>query len=308
VKLVITGDNHHDGNKTPICRTDDFYETQRRKIHFVNGTCEQHNAIHLNCGDIVDRAKGRTATDALSTFFIVSEYNEMYGISGNHDQPNKLLSKVNEGVLGSLMKSDIFHLITDPILLQGNILVYGYNYGEEIKHTSDKYLKDEYIKIALYHGFVTDDENSIIGGLYAPSIVSEFKDDYHFIFTADNHVPFEMESGDCTLINVGSLLRTTISQIDYKPSIILLDTDTLSWERIPVPIVEDVISTEHKDKLEAKRNTMEAVVNTVKTHENVELSFDNEIEYLVTENTKTMNENIENMLNIVMEKEEKYVR
>lgn len=235
---------HLDATKTPICRTDNFYETQVKTLEYINELVEKHKAIRLDAGDIFDRAVGKSPTEAVKTIGMALTYlKDVYAILGNHDVKNRNVAFAEDSNIWIPIMQGNIKWVRDAWDLGNGVWIHGVNYGEEIKH--NEYRDKGETHILLYHGFVDEKENTLIGGLVAKDILKEFHADYDYIITADHHKPFTCEYEGSVLINVGSLFRLTASQKDYKPRVWLLDTDTGKYEPIFMPIDYEAVSDEH---------------------------------------------------------------
>ena len=304
MKLIITGDMHLDGSKTPVCRTDNYYQTQVNKLQFIQTQMKKYNAIHIDGGDVLDRATGSGSADSLKSIKLLLDHlGEMYGVLGNHTMKFKNPKFIDESLISVLITTGQFKYIDHPIELEDNVVLFGFEFGSPITHIPEKYWDDKYFNIAVYHGFVDEKPNPLIEGLVASDIVNEFCDDYNLIITADHHKPFVHVDHDCTLINTGSLMRTTINQIDYEPCIWLIDTVENSIKKIKVPIIKDVISTEHKDKTEHKQLTMDSVIDVINGTKKGAIDYEGEIANLIKENKKIMNDEIKVFIEKALEED-----
>jgi len=283
MKFIVSSDLHLDGAKVPLCRTDrDYFETQLNKVQFINEMCKKHNATHLCAGDVVDRAVGNSVSDAVHTLGLISHLKGMITITGNHDQKNRSVKFIEDSLIYHMFEIGHFKWLSDMITIDNTIL-YGYDYGKDIEHVQRV---DGKMNIAIYHGFVDTKENKLIGGLVAKDILKEFYKDYDFIITGDHHKTFTEEYGGCVLINPGSLLRTTTTQIDHKPCVWLVDTDNGSYEPIYIPIEDSskVISTDHIEERKARNERIDTFITYLESDMEALKSFDKNIDSYIIEN------------------------
>lgn len=289
MKLIASGDMHLDGAKTPLCRTDDFYQAQVNALEHINELAKKHNAKRIDAGDIVDRAVGKSVSDAVKTEnLIIKHIPELIAIVGNHCLKNKSLKYLDESIIHvPITAGNIIHVYKEPYTIpDSGVMIHGFNWGENICEIDEKYKDDGMTHIALYHGFVDEKVNTLIGGVVASEIVKEFHESYDFIVTADHHKPFTHTYKGCTLINVGSMMRLKANQIDYKPSVWLIDTETKEFEPLYLPIEEGVISIDHLQLLKDRDERIESfVISMDETYESTAV-YEENIKLYIAANKK----------------------
>jgi hypothetical protein len=111
---------------------------------------------------------------------------------------------------------------------------------------------------------------------------------YDLIVSGDNHQFFISESGAGKryLFNAGSLMHSSIAQIEHQPKIIIFDTDTREYEMINVPIqpaekvfrLDDVIKEKEKDE------KLQAFVAGLSEQKEMSLSFEDNLNIYAKEN------------------------
>lgn len=307
MKIIYSADNHIT-LKPPVCRTDDFMSTLRNKLKWLKELIRKHDAVFISGGDTGDEPTLKSYGQTLAWInFMIANYPPCMGIFGNHDQPNHRLDYMYKALLSPLVEAGIFTPLDEPKEITSNVWVHGFHYGTEIKAFDESLYPEDSKHIAVFHDYVYKEESSLIKGYNAKQLLYD-NPQYDMILTGDHHQNFVETLDDQVLINSGPLYRGTIDKIDYQPVVYLIDTKDLSYEAIPVPILEGVISTEHKDKVVHKENTMESVINVVKNSEGVSLSFDNELQSIIDDNKEVVDNEVMEYLDIVTEKVETYVR
>lgn len=298
MKFIVSGDKHLEFVKVPPCRKDNFSYTQGRKLQFLKECMEKHNAQHIDVGDIFDIAYGPKISEAVcNTGWVLSEHPPFYGIAGNHDLRYKSMSYLKDSRIWSLISSGLMTHINGPYEIPNtNIVLHGFNWGQEVSHVDEKYLTGEFVNIAMYHGFVDEKKNTLIEGWDARELIKEFHKDFDFILTGDHHKPFTLQYRNCVLINVGSMMRISAKQKDYKPAFWLIDTETKSFEKIPIPIEKGVVTTEHLDREKAREERMTEMEKIIETR-GVEgkgdvIDFAERCESRMTEIVDTINDNV----------------
>jgi predicted phosphodiesterase len=303
VKLVYTTDEHITTNP-PVCRTDDWVATMIRVLAWLRELCEKLNATHITGGDITDKDVYTSTNYLLDTVnFLNAHYPNTVGIAGNHGLRYQQLRFLEKSIISTLISSGRLFLLREPYEIDKDVWLHGYNYGEDLIHPDMGVYPEDSKHIMIYHGYVTNDVKDKIGGWFSEDLMYEFPE-FDMFLTGDNHTPFVVEKDGQTLINGGSLFRTTIKQIDYKPHVWVIDTEDLSYEAVPVPIEEGVISAAHKDVVEEKKAVMDSVVNTVMENDGVSVSYEDEIDKLVSENKDTIDEDVMVFIAKAMEENE----
>jgi len=308
MKIITSGDLHLDGAKTPSCRTDDFYQAQVVALDFISELLEEYNARHVCAGDILDRAVGKSVSEAVKSIDLLLQHlPQTDSILGNHDVKNRSLEYYKESTIYALISAGRINFIDKPFHIpNSDVVLHGFSYGQEITHLPEEYIGDGNTHIALYHGFVDEKENALIGGLVAEDIVKEFYEDYTFIVTADHHKPFTHSYEGCTLINTGSLLRISASQKEFKPRVWLIDTETKKFEFIYMPIEEGVISREHLDIQKDRDDRIESFVTSMDNEYEISDNFVKNMEKYIAENMENeegilINKNVEKFIYKSME-------
>ncbi len=303
MKLVYTTDEHITTNP-PVCRSDNFLETLKRKLLWLRDFCEKHNATHITGGDITDKDIYKSTNYLLDTINFLNEYYlPTIGIAGNHCLRYNSMKFLEKSIIKTLISSGMLHLLMEPYEVCEDVWLHGYNFGEELVHPDMSIYSEESKHIMIYHGYTTNDKADKTNGLYAEDLMYEFPE-FDMFLTGDNHEEFVVEKDGQVLINGGSFYRGTIKQKDVQPHVWLIDTEDLSYEAIPVPIEEGVISTEHKDIVETKKGIMDSVVNTVKENDGVSVSFETEIDELIEANADTIDEGVKIFIARAMEENE----
>src|SRR5690606_28843328 len=148
-------------------------------------------------------------------YYLLEILPEFYGVVGNHDLLYHSMDALNRTTMGILIKTGKYKLLSDQPLVVDNTYIYGYHFGQEIKHVPKRKTGTN---IAIYHGMVMNEPNDFYDGLIAGDILREFPE-YDMIVTGDNHKQFITILDDRVLINPGSLKRDNADQVDHTPFI-----------------------------------------------------------------------------------------
>lgn len=242
---ILCGDIHL-REDTPICRTDEFQQTQFDKLLFIASLQREHNCPVLCSGDLFDKAK-----PSLEFFSLVLQLipDEFYTVYGNHDLPNHSMLEEKKSGIWAL------HVAQGVKRLQGT------HFNQVPEKPS---FKINGRNILVWHVMTYKNELPFPGctDLKARSILHKYPQ-YDLILTGDNHQPFTQEYKGRLLVNPGSMMRQTADQIDYKPAVWLYYSKTNTVEPVYLPINKNAVTREHLDVVEEKENRILAFIETL---------------------------------------------
>ena len=197
----------------------------------------------LHVGDLVNISK-----DKVRSTFIADMIRHlrcdipMVICPGNHDCPNHRVDKVMEGRLAALFAALPNLTLEIPE-------------GVEMLHTF------------VWHP--DDRPSDKIPGESADDILARTK--APLVLTGDNHQSFIFEQEGRYLINPGSMMRTTVAQIDFRPKIFIWDDGKI--KTIKLPIAQGVISKEHIEAAKEVDDRMEKYMTHLESAERLVLDF-----------------------------------
>jgi DNA repair exonuclease SbcCD nuclease subunit len=222
---------------TPVCRTDNFEQTQWGKLDFISNLQKKNNCPVICSGDLLHVWK---ASPELLSKIIEHLPKDFFTVIGNHDLPSHNLEL--------LYKSGVYTLSVGDHL---NILK-GTHWNQEPDPNCFFEIKNK--KILVWHTMTWKDVLPYYGctSITAKAILKRFPE-YSTIITGDNHQTFVEEYKGRILVNPGSITRQSAKQIDHKPCVFLWYAETNTVEQVFLPIEEGVISREHIE-IEEKRN------------------------------------------------------
>lgn len=271
----------------PIGRTDDVTETQWGKLGFVFEYAKENNIEYiLQPGDFTDIRRSWELLQKLSEFlarywmvkvlFVLGQHDSYY-----HDMTNQ---KTIVGVLNS--SGLLTRLTNEPLQIGDGIFVYGASYGEEVPVP-----KTKQTNILVIHRQILVDK------VYAQQTDYDdaqtfLKDNvgYDLILCGDAHQRFEKKIGNKIICNAGPLLRleATSAMMLHKPGFFIYDTDNKKsvWKDIPAADGKSVLSREHVQKKEERKNNFAAFIARVQnsTEENDSVSFENNLNTVIKAN------------------------
>jgi len=234
MKLLITGD-WHIRQTTPQRRIDNYWKTVQRKINFILDLAvkEKCNLI-LQPGDFFDSHK---ANDFLKRHMIKRLKRvgiKIITVFGQHDLRYHS-SEIRNTPLAVLNAAKVVYIASPQPrhTLFNDIHIYGASWYEDIPKVV---LDTNIFNILIIHKMVienaklwTKQEDYKLGNVLLKTLP------YNLIVSADNHLSFVISNKFKRLVNCGSLLRSTIDQIDHHPVVYVFDTITAVLERHWVP-------------------------------------------------------------------------
>ena len=277
---ILTADWHLRDTQ-PICRTDDFWESQWIKAYYISAIQKRYKCPIIHAGDLFHTWK--TSPYLLSAsiaFFSQLELGDEEGpafltVYGNHDLPQHSMELAQRSGMHTL------HTAQNITILPNG------HWGEAAPNGSISELLagDAFENVAVWHKF-TYTGNKPWPSCTEPTaeqILRKFSK-YKLIVTGDNHTPFVVKYKGRLLVNPGSITRQTTDQAEHLPRVYLwfAETNTVTEEFLPIKV--DVITKEHLE-IKAERDTrMEAFISRLKEDWNVSLSFEDNLKEFLSSN------------------------
>ncbi len=245
---IIVGDLHIK-YIAPVFRKETYFEELKDKIRQINIIAQENNAQIICLGDFFN--------SYVEDYFesIMYELSDLIrgwtSLIGNHDckNVNGDLKGTSFGILEKM------HYIN--IEAPKNMDFFHYYNREEFNGKSNN-------KIALIHDYIMP------SGTKENFEYKECQEnDYKLVFCGHYHYPFDITVGRTRYINPGSLMRSTVKELQLNriPEVILLDSDSLRVEHIPLKV---------KSLLEVS-NTEENKLDKTFESKFVDMLLDNEL-------------------------------
>ena len=233
MKYVIVGDPHIKYT-APVFRKDTYFQELLNKIDQINIIAKENNAKVICLGDFFN--------SYVEDYFESIMYelaDRIYGwtsLIGNHDCKD-IEGNLKGTSFGILTKMDYIRIDSVP-----NIDFFHY-------YNREKFTGKSKNKIAIIHDYIM------------PSGTKEnfeykecFENDYRIVLAGHYHFPFDKTVGQTRYINPGSLMRSTVKELQLKrtPEVILVDDTTLEVKHIPLKVkpLEDVSNSLEENKLD----------------------------------------------------------
>jgi DNA repair exonuclease SbcCD nuclease subunit len=271
----LTADLHIRGD-IPVCRTDNYLESQFKKLEFIFELCKQENAPLLVAGDIGNKSQWSNWL-LEKTISLINKYNiDIICIPGQHDLPEHRLEYWQKSGCGVLHGGYSIFVIQEEQIINDKFILFPFPYGKKI--TSPKYDKD-IPKIAITHQMVIENKK-----LWPDQIAPEGNallkkhPEYSLILSGDNHFPFIAECHGRLLVNPGSMMRMTAAQIEHTPRVYKWFADTNTVKAVYLPIEKGVITRLHIEDKEIRDKRMDAFVSRMTDDFEIGLSFSQNME------------------------------
>lgn len=263
--LILAADIHL-REDTPVCRTDDYLEAQKKKLLELRHLQEEHNCPIIVAGDLFH--KWNPSLYFLS-WSIQNLPDNLWMIPGQHDLKNhnpetfsRTASSVLQaiGTIKGLDRGRSSH-IGDP---RGfSAVLYAYWYGD--KPSNPRRREKGVRRIAVCHMMTWKKQKPFPGCKEdnARKLLKKY-DGFDLIVTGDNHLPFTDEYEGRLLVNPGSMMRMTADQADHKPRVYLYYAKTNTVKPFYFYIKKGVITREHIESKEERNERVSAFVESLK--------------------------------------------
>lgn len=266
MNLCILGDLHI-RSSNPESRIDDYKEAMFEKLKFVLEAAESYKATVLLPGDVFDNPvqSNKILTETIS---LLQEFDlNIHVIFGQHD-----LWYRNKGntALDVLIASKVVFGPTPVQEWEDKIFFYTASFGEDIPE-----IKTKGFNILMTHRMVVEEKlwEGQANFEWANSLLRRTK--FDLIVSGDNHKRFIINSRTGTLINCGSLMRSSRDQVNHKPCFVIYDTDTRVYDVIDIPVRKQsaVFDLEKIEYEKEKNENLDAFVKGLSEEKEFGLSF-----------------------------------
>lgn len=259
MKIINLSDIHLKPS-APVCRTDNYRETGFNKLEYVLKYAQKNGITFiLQSGDFFDHPRMSLGYVG-EVISLINKYDVcILAAPGQHDLFYHQTALENTP-LGLLKAAGCVEILgVKPIQFNLNdkfVHVYGAGWNEEIPKIVNKYN----LNILATHRMVIKDKLWFDQEDYVTAGSLLKNNDFDLICSGDNHQTFtELHKGK-RLVNVGSMLRSSVAQKDHKPCFFVYDTTdkSLKQEFIPVePFEQIALIDEHEEKKELQDKTKE---------------------------------------------------
>lgn len=282
MKFLCTSDWHL-RTTSPRYRTDDYLGTLFDKIKWIFDLAKKERCTAiLHGGDVCD-SPDQSNTVIVTIIKLCRQYKiPLYVTAGQHDL---LYRKFSNTTLAVLVEAGVVTLLNStPIKHDGNIYIYGASWEEQIPKVEEP----DATNLLIIHKMIVQDKPlwaEQVEYTKADTLLKEYTD-YKLINSGDNHNSFTYRTTNQTLVNVGSLMRTTIAQKNHTPCTYLYNSETneVTQHKIPIHPIEEVMNLELADERKERNEALEAFMTGLSSEYKVELSFEDNLTNLMKAN------------------------
>lgn len=268
VTAILTGDWHL-REDIPVCRADDFWSAQWKKVDFVSELQQKHGCSVIHSGDLFNHWK---PSPFLLNTTIQHLPKQFYTVYGNHDLPQHSLDLAEKCGINVLKNADKLTVLDST------------HWGQTPEHGSFLFPASN-VKVLVWHVMTyagkepwpgcPDPEASVFLKKYTA---------FNLIVTGHNHQTFVSRYKNRILVNPGSLTRQTADQMNHQPCVFLWYAETNEIEEILIPIEDNVISRDHIERKKDHDTRIEAFVSRLNTEWEASISFEENLERLIKKN------------------------
>ena len=260
---ILTSD-WHIRESIPICRTDNFWDAQWRKVDFVAGLQRKYHCPVLHAGDLFDHWK---PSPYLLRETMEHLPNRFYTIYGQHDLPNHSLDLKNKSGISVLEAAEILETMDQC------------SWGQIPKDISSICIGHRDHRTLVWHDFTYLGKEPFPGAKGKAHAKLEKYKQFDLIVTGDNHQSFTSRGVEGNLlVNPGSLMRQDADQIDFQPKVYLWYAEDNTVEAVEIPIEKDVVTREHIEKVEQRDERIDAFVSRMDSNWELTTNFDENLE------------------------------
>ena len=242
MKLLSMGDAHITDDR-PVNRTDNYWETVKRKLRFIFKLAENRGCkFILSPGDLTDTPNLSYAEFTELVQLVRHELSvHMFCVRGQHDmryrrKENTALTALASSLYKQLtiLEYGIERSVEDDktCTFQKMYAFQGASYGEEIPKPVEGAFN-----ILLIHKMIVEEKLWSAQEEYEPSNVFLRQHNFDLIVSGDNHQGFITSSkGGRLLVNCGAMMRNSISLVNHQPFVVIYDTEIREYEKVFIPI------------------------------------------------------------------------
>lgn len=304
MKLLIAGDLHL-RNSAPKLRTDNFFATQEKKLDFIIQIANKNKCdVIVFPGDIFHRYDSTHSLVEWAIHKFKTFRGKYYFVFGNHDlKYHKYKDNTALGVLVAGLGYQT-QLLNNNVAVHANVNIYGCDYNDQIPvpfpplQTHSILVLHKYVANTLPH-WATEE-------MITTKSLRKQNPAFNFFICGDNHSEVLDLKTKQKVINLGSVMRTSIAQIDHKPRIAILELGRvdhkLSFIKIPIEqvVFDEKVIAEEKQNIKDKEAKLKQYALSLQKDLDVTLSFVDNLKIAMQNSSKELKQ----LIDEVLEKEE----
>lgn len=238
---------------TPVCRIDNFWEAQWKKVDFISNLQKQYSCPVIHSGDLFEHWK---PSPLLLTMAMIHLPRNFMTIYGNHDLPQHSIELAEKCGVYTLWNSGHVKILHET------------HWGFEPKEGTLLFPLLQEKHLCVWHVLTWKGRLPWPGAVItsAHELLEKYPQ-FDLILTGHNHKTFVEEVDERLLVNPGSLTRHDADQEDHKPCIFLWQASTNEVEQVFLPIEQNVISREHIEHKEEHDKRISAFIERLNKSE-----------------------------------------
>ena len=277
----ILSSDWHLREDVPICRKDDFYESQWKDVDHVSYLQRMWNIPVILPGDLFDHWK---PSPKLLSDTMRHIPKKLYAVYGNHDVPQHNLDLAEKCGMFTLVTSGHVNLLNDTdteFVVAQDGLKPCYTIGSSWNElpTTDDFTYG--MSMLAWHVEVYQGTNPYVNG--KPSRAAQLLKDYpnfDLIVTGDNHIPFVEYYDGRLLVNPGSLNVQSTSET-HKPRVYLYYPESHTVEAVYLPQDHVKVSDAHLIVKKDRDSRIDAFISGLNDDYDIGTSFEDNLEKYV---------------------------
>jgi hypothetical protein len=291
----IAVSDFHLCDSSPVCRTDDVFETSLKKLRFIVDYSKELGCPILDAGDLFH--KWKVSNRFLNEVIEILKDVSYVTVPGNHDLKYHNLSNIKDTSLGILKAAGSVQFEESPenyisLEIGGSryIRVHCFPWGCDLDYEAE--YKDHFINIALMHRPISLKKVAHVKTNSAKKIQSRMAaQGFPIVISGDYHIPLTLRGSSATgelLVNGGGVMRLNADEIDKKPVFYKVCVETMTATPVEFPI-EDCISRTHISRREDLENGNLDYIEIISSQKsnNKTLDFEKELEEVMYEHDAT---------------------
>jgi len=243
----------------PVCRLDDIWDTQWKKVDFIKNLQFIHNCPVVHAGDLFDYWKASPMLLSETMKHLPEQFFTCYG---NHDLPQHNMELFYKSGVHTLKVSGVLSVMPEchwqMFPDKGSSTLYNLLVWHVMTYQKKKQWMAE-------------------SGMSGLRILKKYPQ-FDLIVTGHNHQAFVEEYKGRLLVNPGSLMRENADQMNFKPRVYLWYAETNTVEPVYIPIEDNVISRTHLDLKEKRDSRIDSFVSKLDGDWAAGMSFEDNLQ------------------------------
>jgi predicted phosphodiesterase len=258
---ILTGDWHL-REDTPLCRIDNYWQEQWRKVTFIVILAAKHQCPVIHSGDLFNHWKPSPYLLSKTMEYLPNDFWTVYG---NHDLPQNNIEMREKSGIEVLDRAGALDVLS------------GYHWNQVLSKQGTLGLEMFRKRMLVWHTMVWQGDQPWPGCTdpEARKLLRDTKGP-DIIVTGHNHKPFVAERDGRLLVNPGSLMRMSADQVDHKPRVYLWFEEDNTVEPVYIPIDVNgisAVSRVHLQQVQEKDKRIEAFIEKLDMDWSSEVSF-----------------------------------